>query len=82
MKGASEARLLLHKRKLNEERRHFVMGPEHRIRAGYWPGRHLRARSLFEDGLKEGVAKSWHFNNKIATRGNFAKGKLIGKAER
>ena len=42
----------------------------------------LRARSYYKDGLKEGVAKSWHFNGKIATRRNFIRGKLIGEVER
>ena len=68
--------------KQRREWRHFVMGIEHGIRTGYWPGGLLRARSFYKDGLKEGVAKSWHFDGKIATRSNFAKGKLIGKAER
>ena len=51
-----------------EERRHFVMGLERGLRTGYWPGGRLRARSYYEDSLKEGVAESWHFNGKIATR--------------
>ncbi|MDC3124467.1 hypothetical protein OBB00_07100 [Gammaproteobacteria bacterium] len=65
-----------------EERRHFVMGLEHGIRTRYWPGGRLRARSYYNDGLKEGVAKSWHFDGKIATRRNFTRGKLIGEVER
>lgn len=65
-----------------EERRHFVMGLEHGMRTRYWPGGRLRARSYYKDGLKEGVAESWHFDGKIATRRNFTRGKLVGEVER
>ncbi len=65
-----------------EERRHFVMGLEQGVRTRYWPGGHLRARSFYKDGLKEGVAESWHFNGKRATRRHFTMGKLMGDVER
>ena len=65
-----------------EERRHFVMGLEHGMRTRYWPGGRLRAQSFYKDGLKEGVAESWHFDGKIATRRNFTRGKLVGEVER
>ena len=68
--------------KQRREWRHFVMGIEHGIRTGYWPGGRLRARSFYKDGLKEGVAESWHFNGKIATRCNLTRGKLVGEVER
>ena len=44
------------------------MGLEQAVRTRYWPGGRLRARSFYKDGLKEGVAESWHFNGKMATR--------------
>ena len=58
------------------------MGLEQGVRARYWAGGRLRALSFYKDGLKEGVAKSWYFNEKMATRRNFTGGKLMGDVER